>query len=45
MKEHSKWEQGPGFGGNIFIFPEVGMLTGNVFAGHGGFTVTDTDFR
>jgi len=45
MKEHSKWEQGPGYGGNFFIFPDGGKLTGNVFAGQGGFTVTDSDFR
>lgn len=45
MKEHSKWEQGPGFGGNFFIFPDSGKLTGNIFAGQGGFTVTDNEFR
>ena len=45
MKEFLKWDAGPGYGGNLFIFPDGDKLTGNVFAGQGGYQVIDRDFR
>lgn len=45
MKENISWEGGPGYGRCQFVFPDKEKLTGNVFAGAGGFQVTDNEFR
>ena len=45
MKENISWESGPGYGRCQFVFPDKEKLTGNVFAGSGGFQVTDNEFR
>ena len=45
MKENVAWESGPGFGRCAFVFPDKDKLTGNIFAGAGGFTVADSQFR
>ena len=37
MKENISWESGPGYGRCQFVFPDKEKLTGNVFAGAGGF--------
>lgn len=45
MKENIQWEVGPTYGRCQFVFPDKDKLTGNIFAGLGGFTVTDNTFR
>ena len=45
MKDNISWEQGPTYGRCQFVFPDKDKLTGNIFAGSGGFTVTDNTFR
>ena len=45
MKANSNWENGPGYGRCHFVFPDKEKLTGNVFAGSGGFQVCDNEFR
>jgi len=45
MKENISWEETPGFGRCQFVFPDKEKLTGNVFAGGGGYTVADNQFR
>ena len=45
MKENISWEVGPGHARCQFVFPDKDKLSGNVFAGAGGFTVADSEFR
>ena len=45
MKENISWEAGPSYGRCQFVFPDKDKLTGNIFAGSGGFAVTDNEFR
>ena len=45
MKENISWEAGPGFSRCQFVFPDREKLTGNVFAGSGGYTVRDSSFH
>lgn len=45
MKENISWEVGHGYGRCQFCFPDKEKLTGNVFAGQGGFQVVDSKFR
>lgn len=45
MKQNITWEDGPAYGRQQFVFPDKEKMTGNVFAGSGGFTVSDNEFR
>ena len=45
MLKHTVFENTPGMGAAEFVFPDDDKLTGNIFAGSGGFTVTDNELR
>ena len=45
MLKHTIWEETAGHGASEFVFPDDEKLTGNIFAGEGGFTVTDNELR
>ena len=45
MLKHTIWEDTVGYGAAEFVFPDDDKITGNIFAGSGGFTVTDNELR
>ena len=45
MKENISWESSPSFARIQMVFPDKQKLTGNIFAGSGGFNIIDNRFR
>ena len=45
MLKHCIAEDTAGYGASEFVFPDDEKLTGNIFMGEGGFTVTDNELR
>ena len=45
MLAHGVWEETLTYRAAEFVFPDGGKVTGNIFAGDKGFTVTDNELR